>query len=543
MCWRKERNFFELVRLYDVDENYPGRDAVSLNSTQSIRVLTFECTLVKEALDDFVDAAKEIIDDHGDALGSGEVEALKASIKDAEKEFTLLINKLSRPKPNGIEFFSPASLSHVQSNYEAQTESAQVNIDTDADITRKENKNEASDEEEAEITHHTSTAESTNDDDSHEDENEAEVMDQGTIGNDKIIQSSSCGKDVAEERTLVIEKVRNVSNKIPEDTMIDFFDDIPEKVEETGSSMEVDDKDEDATEGEVVNEVRFAFSADTPKLKSRLSLREDLEVAEKTLNTPIVVATTDTDDEQDRNDVCSEVMDDDVSNDLSYWYKKVQNDEETEATAINSLSKLFDPGPNELLVKESPELNPDGIVYIGKRKADVTTRQVIMSKDIGRTDRAVDVEVNCFVHDMAKVEKVISGKAANNSIDKPEVVTVSMSCVCCCPGHCKFSVQWVTGSLMGVNTAIKVDTDTDSEQLEFTTFFEKHTIEDEDSDVPVKFSELAKKDELYDVITSLETDFNLDLVEMFLIRHESYIFMTAWSCSRRLVPNLQVRIT
>ena len=469
MCWRKERNFFELVRLYDVDENYPGRDAVSLNSTQSIRVLTFECTLVKEALDDFVDAAKEIIDDYGDALGSGEVEALKASIKDAEKEFTLLINKLSRPKPNGIEFFSPASLSPVQSNYEAQTESAQVNIDTDADITRKENKKEEKNEgswlknnlagmfdrkvkkeckpemednimeaRQAEITHHTSTAESSNDDDSHDNENEAEVMDQGTIGNDEIIQSSSCDKDVAEERTLVIEKVRNVSNKIPEDTMIDFFDDIPEKVEETGSSMEVDDKDEDATEGEVVNEVRFAFSADTPKLKSRLSLREDLEVAEKTLNTPIVVATTDTDDEQDRNDVCSEVMDDDVSNDLSYWYKKVQNNEETEATAINSLSKLFDPGPNDLMVKESPELNPDGIVYIGKRKADVTTRQVIMSKDIGRTDRAVNVEVNCFVHDMAKVEKVISGKAANNSIDKPEVVTVSMSCVCCCPGHCSW---------------------------------------------------------------------------------------------------------
>ena len=95
---------------------------------------------------------------------------------------------------------------------------------------------------------------------------------------------------------------------------------------------------------------------------------------------------------------------------------------------------------------------------------------------------------------------------------------------------------------VNVNTASKVDTDSDSEQLEFTTIFEKHTIEDEDSDVPVKFSELAKKDELYDVITSLETDFNLDLVEMFLIRHESYIFMTAWSCSRRLVPNLQVRI-
>ena len=57
--------------------------------------------------------------------------------------------------------------------------------------------------------------------------------------------------------------------------------------------------------------------------------------------------------------------------------------------------------------------------------------------------------------------------------------------------------------------------------------------------MPVKSSQLAKKDELYDVITRLKTDLNLDLVEMFLIRHESYIFMIAWSCS---VPQFQVRI-
>ena len=109
------------------------------------------------------------------------------------------------------------------------------------------------------------------------------------------------------------------------------------------------------------------------------------------------------------------------------------------------------------------------------------------------------------------------------------------------PGHCKISVQWVTVtvSLIGVNTASKVDANTDSEQLDFTTIFEKHAHEEEDSDVPVKSSQLAKKDELYDVITRLKTDLNLDLVEMFLIRHESYIFMIAWSCS---VPQVQVRI-
>ena len=68
--------------------------------------------------------------------------------------------------------------------------------------------------------------------------------------------------------------------------------------------------------------------------------------------------------------------------------------------------------------------------------------------------------------------------------------------------------------MMRVNLPSKVDTDTDSETL--------------------KFPELVlEKDELSDVITSLdaEADLTLDLVEMFLIRHEFYIFMTAWSCS------------
>ena len=53
------------------------------------------------------------------------------------------------------------------------------------------------------------------------------------------------------------------------------------------------------------------------------------------------------------------------------------------------------------------------------------------------------------------------------------------------PGHCKISVQWVmvTVSLIGVNTASKVDANTDSEQLEFTTIFEKHALKEEDSDL------------------------------------------------------------
>ena len=143
------------------------------------------------------------------------------------------------------------------------------------------------------------------------------------------------------------------------------------------------------------------------------------------------------------------------------------------------------------------------------------------------------MEDNFFIHDMAKVEdmiKMLDGKADN--IEKPvlekvqptklvrvdgnwarvetehEIMTVKSSCACCCPGHCKFNVHSRTGSLMGVNLASKVDTEFG--QLEFPNIFEKYLFDDEESDVPIKSSLVIEKDELYDVITSLETDFNLD---------------------------------
>jgi len=189
-----------------------------------------------------------------------------------------------------------------------------------------------------------------------------------------------------------------------------------------------------------------------------------------------------TEDVLKRNDACSESTED--------WYKKVQNNE-AEATAIISSNTLFDPGPNDLLVKESPELKPDGVLFFKWRETDVTIRQVIRNKDRAGirvdgmiyncgdifarlTDGAVNVEDNYFVHDMAVAE-----------------------------------------DMMGVNLPSKVDMDTDSKLLKLTDTL------------------VVEKDELSDVITSIdaEADFNPDFVRMFEIRHESYIFMTAWSCS------------
>ena len=229
---------------------------------------------------------------------------------------------------------------------------------------------------------------------------------------------------------------------------------------------------------------------------------------------------------------------------------------------ISCVPKLI---PQPKWFKESPELKPEDVVYFQKRESDMISKwtigqvdSVIRSKDgvVRRanirfynsgenharfTDRAVrslcrifNVEDNYFVHDMAKVEemiKMLEGKTSKDTAEEymtekvqptkllkvdgkwvravePEVTTVKRSCVCCCPGHCKFNVHSVTGSLMGVNLTNKVDTDL--EQVEFPYIFEKYLFEEDHLDVPIKSSLVVERDELYDVITSLETDFNLD---------------------------------
>ena len=58
------------------------------------------------------------------------------------------------------------------------------------------------------------------------------------------------------------------------------------------------------------------------------------------------------------------------------------------------------------------------------------------------------------------------------------------------------------------STCSKVDTH--SEQLEFPNICENYLFDGMDYDEPIKSSLVVEKDELYDVITSLETDFNLD---------------------------------
>ena len=231
---------------------------------------------------------------------------------------------------------------------------------------------------------------------------------------------------------------------------------------------------------------------------------------------------------------------------------------------ISCVPKLI---PQPKWFKDSPELKPEDVVYFQKSESDLTSKwtvgqidSIIRSKDgvIRRawvryhnsgekdarlSDRAVrslvrifNVEDNYFIRDMAEVERMIQMldekvyesdgepvtekkvqptklvKAADGkwvrAEDMPDVMTARKSCDCCCPGHCRFNVHNMAGSVMGVNFANKVATDL--EQLEFPKIFESYLFDEEEYDVPIKSNLVVERDELYDAITCLETDFNLD---------------------------------
>ena len=73
-CRKKERRFNQLANLYNLDENNIDWNTMARHRES----WTVE---LKKALCELVDNAEEMIDDHGDAFGSGEVDAWRTSIK------------------------------------------------------------------------------------------------------------------------------------------------------------------------------------------------------------------------------------------------------------------------------------------------------------------------------------------------------------------------------------------------------------------------------------------------------------------------------
>ena len=73
------------------------------------------------------------------------------------------------------------------------------------------------------------------------------------------------------------------------------------------------------------------------------------------------------------------------------------------------------------------------------------------------------------------------------------------------------SVHSVTGRLVGVNLATKEKAVLEMEKYEFPHIYERDLFENMDEGEPIKSASLVveRRDEIFDIITALETDLNL----------------------------------
>ena len=228
---------------------------------------------------------------------------------------------------------------------------------------------------------------------------------------------------------------------------------------------------------------------------------------------------------------------------------------------LSMIPKLI---PQPKWFKESPELKIEDIVYFQKTESELSSDwsvgqvdSVIRSRDgvVRRanvryfnhsekeprfSDRAVrslvrlfNIEDNYFISDMAEVEAMMFDlqKKTEEEMQKVEPMKLiknkdgdyrvktkddgpRKSCGCCCLSHCNQSVHNLSGNLMGVSMAARFqELDAfDMSIYEFPHIYEKDL---EDGDV-VEFDEpiqsslvVDRKDDIYDMLTALETDFRL----------------------------------
>ena len=218
--------------------------------------------------------------------------------------------------------------------------------------------------------------------------------------------------------------------------------------------------------------------------------------------------------------------------------------------------------PQPKWFKDSPELKPEDVVYFRKTEGEFDTKwtvgqveTVTRSKDgvvrraqiryhnhnekVPRfTDRAVqslvrifNIEDDYFITDMAKYEKLVS-TIEKNSVDDDKKVeplklvrtkgiggefevrkavnTAKKSCKCCCEGHCKWNVHNAAGRVIGVNLAAKVDLTMDLRSFEYPFIFERDLLDPQcTQDEHIKSTLVIERDEIYEYLTALETNFDL----------------------------------
>ena len=202
--------------------------------------------------------------------------------------------------------------------------------------------------------------------------------------------------------------------------------------------------------------------------------------------------------------------------------------------------------PQPKWFKESPELKPGDIIYFQKTENELSSdwtvgmvHYVTRSKDgvIRRvcvkyfnhkenkprfTDRAVRslvklfrIDDSYFMEDMAKVEKLMAdlkSKEMPKNVEPTKIRgAVAMTCKCCCPGHCKFSIHSVGRTVLGVNLDDKrKKIDVSYPDIYERDFFDSTEISNYESDHIKSSFLLDQQDSFYAMLFALETDLNLE---------------------------------
>ena len=221
--------------------------------------------------------------------------------------------------------------------------------------------------------------------------------------------------------------------------------------------------------------------------------------------------------------------------------------------------------PQPKWFKESPELKVEDIVYFQKTENELSSDWTVgqidsvtrsrdgvvrranvryfnhSEKEPRLSDRAVrslvrlfNIEDNYFISDMAEVEAMMFDlqKVTEEEVQKVEPTKLiknedgtyrvktkdeesGKSCGCCCLSHCRLSVHSLSGHLMGVSMAARVQgfDAFDMSAYEYPYIYEKDLVDGDDVmefDEPIQSSLMVdRKDDIYAMLTALETDFRL----------------------------------
>jgi hypothetical protein len=180
------------------------------------------------------------------------------------------------------------------------------------------------------------------------------------------------------------------------------------------------------------------------------------------------------------------------------YYNHTENKPRYTDRAVRSLVRLFNVEDNYFV---SDMAAVEAMIFDLDNKQKVTPTKMV--KDTDGNYRVVD----------DKKEKVVPMKLVKVSDDNYEVKKAKVSRTvcesCCCASHCALSVHNQNGTLSGVSMATKV-TEVDKEMYEFPYIYERDLTDEAGYPEPIKSSLVAdSKDEIFEMLTALETNFGL----------------------------------